>query len=604
MKRFNDIKIGTRILIGFLIVIFIAGIIGGVGIYSLQHVNTSYRSSYEDGVDALDLMEKISSSFQRSRMNIYGLVLADTSLDKDFYLERVRSHENTMNEGIATYQNILSVYDSDEIRDILDHLDNLIVSVEKYSTLRDNFVSTLGRGAKYRMEAYNELKDGELHSAALEVDEAINNIINYEKEFAHSEIDRNVSLATSASIIMLAVLGVGIITAIIIALYISRSISKRIASLIEVSDKISSGDLSATIEIESNDEISILARSFQNMANNLIAIINDITYGLDAMSSGDFTVSSKVQEPYVGDYVPLMEAMYKMITRISETIRHINLAAEQVAAGSEQLSSGAQALASGAAEQASSVEELTASAERIAEQADENSVVVTAASKSVDQAGVGVRAGNEHMNQLAQAMTDISSTSNQIANITKVIEDIAFQTNILALNAAIEAARAGNAGKGFAVVADEVRNLAAKSAEAAQQTATLIQSSVVAVEKGAEITSETAQILRDVGTSMAEVTDSFAKIEESIAEQTTAIEQTKDGLSQISAVVQTNAATAEENSAASEEISAQAAALRVEIEKFKILGGATKTADQSSNLLSSNDSQDLFVEPALNLDKY
>ena len=191
----------------------------------------------------------------------------------------------------------------------------------------------------------------------------------------------------------------------------------------------------------------------------------------------------------------------------------------------------------------------------------------------MEQASVGVNDGNDRMEQLSEAMAEISATSDQIANITKVVEDIAFQTNILALNAAIEAARAGSAGKGFAVVADEVRNLAAKSAEAAKQTGTLIESSVLAVERGAELTSETAQALYAVGTSTGEVTDSFEKIEKSITEQTVAIEQIKEGLVQISAVVQTNAATAEENSATSEEMSAQAATLREEIRKFQLADG-------------------------------
>lgn len=194
----------------------------------------------------------------------------------------------------------------------------------------------------------------------------------------------------------------------------------------------------------------------------------------------------------------------------------------------------------------------------------------------MQQAGIGVNAGNDHMEQLIEAMSDISSASTQIANITKVIEDIAFQTNILALNAAIEAARAGSAGKGFAVVADEVRNLAAKSAEAAKQTGELIQTSVVTVAKGMEISNQTAKILQDVGTSTVGVTSSFGKIEQSITEQTTAIEEIKNGLSQISAVVQTNAATAEENSATSEEMSAQAVTLRAEVGKFKIDEGASQ----------------------------
>lgn len=300
------------------------------------------------------------------------------------------------------------------------------------------------------------------------------------------------------------------------------------------------------------------------------------------MSHGDMRI--RVDMDYIGDFAAIKQAMQNTTSALNDTLSIINTAAEQVSTGAAQVSSGAQALASGSTEQASSVEELTVSIGKIAEQATENSENVKTATQYVEEAVAGVGTGNEHMEQLTEAMAEIGSASDQITNITKVIEDIAFQTNILALNAAIEAARAGNAGKGFAVVADEVRNLAAKSAEAAKQTAELIQASVVTVNKGTQTTAQTAQILHEVGEKAKMVNDSIIKIEQASAEQAGAIEQIKEGLAQVSSVVQTNAATAEENSATSEEMSAQAATLQEEVGKFKLSDGYEQDRPVSSSL--------------------
>ena len=208
----------------------------------------------------------------------------------------------------------------------------------------------------------------------------------------------------------------------------------------------------------------------------------------------------------------------------------------------------------------------------VAEQADENASNVMQASAYVKQTSEGVQSGNAHMERLTATMGEIGEASDKISSITSVIEDIAFQTNILALNAAIEAARAGSAGKGFAVVADEVRNLAAKSAEAAKQTAELIQHSSARVNEGVHMAEETAQLLRDIAEKSHTVSDIIGRINLASTEQAAAIAQISQGLSQVSAVVQANAATAEESSASSEELSAQAAMLREEVGKFRLSG--------------------------------
>ncbi len=392
---------------------------------------------------------------------------------------------------------------------------------------------------------------------------------------AAQQRDHAARLVVQAWISLIACGVVSLVLALLVSAAIRKSILTPVNEIVTAFEEISKGNMQTQIHYESRDEMGRMAKLIRESNAIQTAIVTDVIDKFTKMSQGDLQI--EVTAEYPGDFTALKQTICSTVDTLNLTMQAISHAAEQVGSGSEQVSSGAQGLAAGSSEQAAAVEELSTSVSNIAYQAEENAKNVEIATRYVAEAGSGVNTGNQHMARLTHAMENISDASAQIANITKVIEDIAFQTNILALNAAIEAARAGEAGKGFAVVADEVRSLAAKSAEAAKRTTTLVGHSNETVVEGSEITLKTAQILQEVEQKAQNANESISKIKSASAEQALAIEQVRQGLAQVAAVVQTNAATAEENSATSEEMSAQAVALRDEVEKFRLKAAVGST---------------------------
>ena len=281
---------------------------------------------------------------------------------------------------------------------------------------------------------------------------------------------------------------------------------------------------------------------------------------------------------------------------LSRIIAGLNDGAQQVNDAAGQVSSASQQLAEGASEQASSLEETSSSLEEMAAMTRTNAENSKQANELSSQARQAAQGGDETMEQLNGAMTAINDSAGQISKIIKVIEEIAFQTNLLALNAAVEAARAGEHGKGFAVVADEVRNLAQRAAQAARETTDLIEGSVTNAREGAEVASKVGEALGAIVSDVTKVTDLIDGIAQASQEQAQGVDQINSAVSQMDKVTQQNASGAEECASASEELSSQAEAVKGMVNDLSALvggkasssGSGTQVATRTRNRLSVN----------------
>jgi methyl-accepting chemotaxis protein len=309
----------------------------------------------------------------------------------------------------------------------------------------------------------------------------------------------------------------------------------------------------------------------EGMNKTMVSIerpFDEISEVLSFMSNGDFTHS--ITGDYKGEYEKVKDAMNNTSESISDVLLNIDLAADQVATGSLQVSQGTQALSQGATEQSSAIEELETTVSDIAKQTGKNAVNASQANELADKAKETAEIGNEQMKQMVKSMAEINESSANISKIIKVIDEIAFQTNMLSLNAAVEAARAGVHGKGFAVVAEEVRNLAAKSSNAVKETTAMIEGSIKKAEVGSKIADSTAAALVNIVSQV----DKAAKLVNEIAsasnQQATAISQVSAGIGQVSQVVQSSSATTEQSAASSEELSGQAQMLKEMVSRFSL----------------------------------
>lgn len=380
-----------------------------------------------------------------------------------------------------------------------------------------------------------------------------------------SKIISNIAFVATALIVMSLII-------IAVAGAVLRAGAKKIADPIaRTADRLAAfaeGDITSPAPVTKMDgEIGQMTASLDTMIGTMQGCIGDIDNVLSSMADGDLTVKPEVE--YRGEFSRIRDSLELIRGAMTETMTEVARSASEVRDGASQLAEGSSQLSQNAVTQAAAVDEITSTVMDIARKTEDNNENVAKALQTVKTTNEQAQEGARSMNEMLEAIAEIETSSKEIEQIMKVIDDIAFQTNILALNAAIEAARAGDAGKGFAVVADEVRNLAGKSAEAAQQTGELIGKSIDAVNRGAELANATSGALDGIVSGVEHISEVMNGIADANAEQTSAVEQISYGMENVNSAIHNTSATAEESAAASEELSALAVSLSDTVARFR-----------------------------------